>query len=86
MTFYWSHCAGLALVAAGARRRTLRVVPAVGVASVAVFVVAMAMRLSLLDVPAWLLVVNAGLTAWYLLAWPRPRWVARISGGVEALA
>jgi hypothetical protein len=83
LTFYWSHCAGPALVHAGARPRTFRVVQTVGVLSLVGFVIAIAIRLSRIDVPAWLWVVIAGLTGWYLLAWPRPRWVARISGGVD---
>ena len=42
LTFYWSHCAGPALVHAGARPRTFRVVQTVGVLSLVGFVIAIA--------------------------------------------
>jgi hypothetical protein len=81
IVYYWGHCAGPALMIAGARARTLRVIQAVGIGAIVSFVVKAALWLDGRPIPTGLFVLQAILGVWYLAAWPAPELVARISGG-----
>jgi hypothetical protein len=83
--FYWSHCAKPALKSVGAKPLTLRVVPAIGVASLLGIGVQGVLRFTDRPVPDFLVWVYLATGICFVLAWPRPRLVARFLGGSDPL-
>jgi hypothetical protein len=85
LAFYWWHCAKPALELAGARRRTLFVVPAIGAISWLSMVASTALDLAGEPAPSVLTAVGIASGVWYLAGWPLPDLVARFSGGRDPL-
>ena len=85
VVYYWLHCAGPSLYYSGATPNTMRFVRWLGVFTVAVLALVTAWNVVEGQAPAPVLVVMVAAGCLYFAAWPLPRVVGRIFGGVDAI-